>query len=157
MTIKSQTNLLVSAIVLIISIFVFISTFNINGGAAYFPFGLSILLGLLSIILMVNSLEFVKINKHYLKDNVTKRDNPFYGPSFKRALVAGLMSTVYVVLFNYVGFIISTLLFIPSFFLFMQIKGYLKYIFITLGFIIFIYIIFVTILRVFLPAGIIFD
>lgn len=158
--IKSDINFFVGTIILIISIIIIISALNLKGESAYFPFGLSVLLGFLSIILMVSSLK-IKRKKEKLDfnedSNVTKEDNPFSGKPFKKAIIAGTMSTIYVILIYYIGLIVSTILFIPSFLLFMQIKGYLKYIIITLSFVFFIYLVFTVILNVFLPTGVLFD
>ncbi|MFC7062424.1 tripartite tricarboxylate transporter TctB family protein [Halobacillus seohaensis] len=78
-------------------------------------------------------------------------------PSFLYSFIAIGLTVIYVALIPFIGFFITTLLFIVSLLVFAKVKSYIILSSVPIGTLAFIYIFFVKILNVSLPVGIVFQ
>lgn len=137
-------NLISSLMVLALAGAVFTMTLSFpdlqgsETGPAFFPRLLSGLLGILGIVLLFQS----------LRDRSSKPDGPLLGV----IMVIALMF-VYLLLFTWIGFLISTPIVVLAFLLYVKVKKWSSLIALPAGVTLFIYLLFVKFLGVPLPIG----
>jgi putative tricarboxylic transport membrane protein len=141
-------------LIFIVAIF-FTKALSIQGEAAMFPLGLLALLFILAILIILNSIKTKKVNDEKKEFEGEERKLNF--ELLKSPLCVLLITCFYILLMTYIGFFPATALFFVCYFLFMGIKGLLKYIFVISGFLIFIYVLFVLQLNVPTPKGLLFN
>ncbi|NEU31811.1 tripartite tricarboxylate transporter TctB family protein [bacterium LRH843] len=140
---------------LVLAAILFGLSLSIKGEAIVFPIGLVLLLALFAILIMISGFKNREASSVTEEDNGEEENlsldllrNPFG---------VLLITFFYILLMNFIGFFPSTALFFICYFLYMGIKGISKYVFIISSFMIIVYVLFTTQLKVFLPAGTLFN
>ena len=142
---KKNIDRLVLIIFIIMSVLLYLSTANYPGIAkttsAFYVKFLSVFIGGLSVIqLILNLLKDKSVNHLHLSDHMPR----FFG------LLVALIA--FALAFEHLGFFISAGIFIPVVSLILGYRNYLSIVLTTAGVLIFVYLVFVTLLSVNLPG-----
>lgn len=138
---KIDQDIYVGIFLFIIGSFFFYNTYDLRDNTARFP--KIILISFLILALFSIILGIIKTKKNNSEEKEKK--------DIKIPLLIFVFITIYIILLNFIGFIIATLIFIPGVMLFYRNKKIVQYIGCTLGTILFIYLLFNTILKLQLP------
>lgn len=142
---KKNIDRLVLIIFIIMSVLLYLSTADYPGIAkttsAFYVKFLSVFIGGLSVIqLILNLLKDKSVNHLHLSDHMPR----FFG------LLVALIA--FALAFEHLGFFISAGIFIPVVSLILGYRNYLSIVLTTAGVLIFVYLVFVTLLSVNLPG-----
>lgn len=141
----------VSGIFLVLSVFMYSKTFVMHSGAALFPKILLIALFCFSIITF-----FRGIKKSILITGTRNQKEMVTHSKLMSTLLALMIFIIYAILIKYLGFFISTTLFIMGFMKFCGVQNFRKILISVIIADLLIYAIFVVQLNIFFPKGILF-
>ncbi|WP_408007984.1 tripartite tricarboxylate transporter TctB family protein [Pseudalkalibacillus sp. A8] len=157
MTRKIHQDIYVGLIIIAISIFLYIKTFNLIEAAANYP---RILLGLFigfGIVILLGGLKKTRTLRNEEPIEYSGDEQPLNFNMLKSPLVTLGIVVVYVLLLSIIGFFPATILFMAVFLGFMKVRDWKAYLFTIGGLNLFIYLVFVLQLNVQLPKGIFFE
>lgn len=138
---KIDQDIYVGIFLFIVGSFFFYNSYDLRDNTARFPKIILIAFLVLALLSIISGIIKTKKNNSEEKE---KKD-------IKIPLLVFVFITLYVVLLDFIGFIIATLIFIPGVMLFYRNKKILQYAGCTLGTILFIYLLFNTVLKLQLP------
>jgi hypothetical protein len=143
---KINIDVFIGIALTIAAIFFFTETLKINPGAAKFPRAVYGLFIAMSVLLTING-----IRKTLKPSYASKNDFNFNFRVMGAPLAVFGIVAIYMALMYFTGFFISTAIFVPVFMLFYGIKNIRTILITDIALNLFVYILFVQLLRVTLP------
>lgn len=144
-----HSDVYISVILLVLGVLMYLRTYVMPVGAAVFPRLILIVFVGLTAWTLYQGIKKTKSMKDTVCSDLT------YG-MIRLPLISLLIVVIYVVAIKFLGFFISTTIFIASFMYFYQIRDWKKMSLTIIGVNIFIYILFVMQLNVPLPHGLLY-
>ncbi len=147
----NKSNIVASLLFIALSIWLFITSYffpkapSSMFGPGLFPMILASGLMIMSIILLVQTLLEKKNSNHSGID--------IKSPEIRRSFTSLIATIIYVIAMNYLGFIVSTVIFLLFLMYLLKNREYIKMIIVSIVVSIAIQIIFKTVLHITLPSG----
>lgn len=133
-------HLLFAAFTISVGLFFFISAQSMPSAASLFPQIISVLIFILSVLMVLNARS----------GSPETKSEPV---SVKRVVIYAVLIAVYIGTTNYIGYFITTPLFMIISYLYLKAAGFFKALLISVAFSIFIYLLFVKFLNLPVPLG----
>lgn len=154
---KIHQDIIIGIILILISTFLYIKTFDLTRDAALFPRGLIVLFSLFAVIIIIKGISKTRLMR---QGNEIKYEGDESAINFRllaSPIITLIFVVVYILLLYLIGFFPSTILFIAGYLWYKKVKDWKAYLFVLVGINLFIYLIFVMQLNVQLPLGIFFE
>lgn len=145
-------DIIVGAVLIIVSACLFPQTFKFPGTAGIFPQFILVVLAILGIYTLIYGIKETK-DLAAKEASGEKTEPVFAWKKDKLPLLGYAFMVVYVLMIQPVGFFVSTTIFMIAFMWFLKIRKPLVMISVTIGTDIFLYVLFVLLLHRSLPAG----
>ncbi|MCL7748842.1 tripartite tricarboxylate transporter TctB family protein [Halalkalibacter alkaliphilus] len=142
---------------LILSLFLYIKTFEFAGEAALYPRGLLLLLTIFGILIVYGGFKKTKQLKEGEDVQSEGEEEKLTFSTLKSPLTILLLVMIYAGLISLIGFFPSTILFVIVFLWYVGVKKWTVYVYTVVGLNLFIYVLFVLQLNVQLPVGALFN
>ncbi|MCM3093253.1 MULTISPECIES: tripartite tricarboxylate transporter TctB family protein [unclassified Cytobacillus] len=154
---KCHQDIYISFVMFIISVFLYIQTFNMIEEAALFPRILLLLFTAFGIFILIGGIKKTKSLQNGQAETYEGDEEALDLRILKAPITTVIIVGIYVLLMNFIGFFPATILFMASFLAYMKVKSWKGYVFTIGGLNLFVYLVFVIQLNVQLPAGIFFE
>lgn len=138
-----RLNIILSIVLLLVCVFFYFMIFQLPEDVTVYPIFVVTVLTILTLILLF---------KTYFNKEEDKETNVFENIKIKQMLFVLITSGIYVALINFIGYIVSTVLYVLTALIGLKV-GKKSSVFITCGFCLFLYIVFKILLKVPLPKG----
>ena len=143
---KINNDVFIGIFLALFSLFFLRDTAQIHPGAAQFPRMILVVFLIMSIVVTI-----LGVRKTLKPELAKKGDFDFTLKIVKNPIIAFAIIVLYVVLFNTVGFFVSTTIFTPLFMIFYGARKIVPIVATTVGINFFVWVLFVHLLNVFLP------
>ena len=143
---KINNDVFIGIFLVLFSAFFLRETTQLHAGAAQFPRMLFVVLLIMSIVVVIFG-----VRKTLKPELAQKGDFDFTLKVVKNPFIAFALIVLYIVLFNTIGFFVSTTIFIPLFMVFYGARKIVPIVATTVGINLFVWVLFVRLLNVFLP------
>lgn len=144
------------AIILIASVVFSLNTSHLPGDARVYPLFVIVLLIFLSILLIMDGIRKTKKENNNEQVNYSDDEEKLELKTLKMPFIIFASTALYVILMPIIGFFVTTSFLLVSILIILRNKSVLSYIGVVLITNVFIYILFVQMLQVRLPQGILF-
>ncbi|MEI3610172.1 tripartite tricarboxylate transporter TctB family protein [Pseudogracilibacillus sp. SO10305] len=141
---------------LIISLCFYFMSAGFPSEGKLFPVTIIVLLLLFSVLIMFSGIKKTLFNKEDTTSTNGENEEAFQKEQIKIPLITLFLIVVYIILIGYLGFFVSTILFMTTVLLLLKVKGIKGYLFTVIGTTLFLYILFVKLLHVAMPTGLLF-
>lgn len=157
MTRRMHQDAIVGLMIIIFSITFFTQTFKMTSDAAIYPQGILIIFALFGASILLSGMKKTTKIKTGKDDQYPEgEEERLHWKVLKSPMSAFTMIALYILLINITGFFSATTVFVLFFMRYIGAKGWVTYVSTTVGFNLFIYLLFVMQLNVQLPRGILF-
>lgn len=149
-------DIFIGLFMVLISIGMYILTFDMPKGAARFPQAILVLFAFFGLLVIYSGIKKNASLNNTQADNAKQNEKSLILSELKLPMITLFIIIIYVMVMNLFGFFISTAVFIMGFMYYFRIRSWRVIILNALGVNIFIYLLFVLQLKVPLPKGILF-
>ncbi|WP_134700792.1 tripartite tricarboxylate transporter TctB family protein [Ammoniphilus sp. YIM 78166] len=154
---RIHQDVVIGFIFILVSILLYMKTFDFMGEAAIYPRALIVFMIMFASLIIYSGLKKTKQLKEGHEVKYEGEEGPLTPSLLKSPFITLLIVGVYAGLLSVIGFFPATILFVIAFLWFMGVKKWKVYVLTSLGLNLFIYLLFVVQLNVHLPLGILFE
>ncbi len=154
---RIHQDVVIGFIFILVSILLYMKTFDFMGEAAIYPRALIVFMIVFASLIIYSGLKKTKQLKEGHEVKYEGEEGPLTPSLLKSPFITLLIVGVYAGLLSVIGFFPATILFVIAFLWFMGVKKWKVYVLTSLGLNLFIYLLFVVQLNVHLPLGILFE
>lgn len=157
MTSKIHQDSMAGIIMLVISATLFIKTFELIQEAALYPLILITIFAAFAVFIIINGFKKLDDEKKGKEIELDNEEERIHVKLLKSPLITFLIIIIYGLLISMIGFFPATTLFLTAYLWSQKIRDWKAYLFMLVGFNLFIYVVFVLQLNVPLPSGSFFN
>lgn len=143
-------------VILVTSLFFLVQAKEFPERAALFPYLILALFLFFAVLLLITGFRKTAMRKKDIEVPTADDEESLTIGMIKMPLLILVTVTAYVVLINFLGFFVSTALFMVGILYMLKLKSLKTYVLTILFTLLFIYLLFVKLLHVFLPTGLLF-